>query len=719
MNPDAPYRDDDEHLVDELHRLDLLLAARTAGFRRELAAAAPGGALYVSHEEVDRLLVRGADAQAGDGSADDAAALERERIDRRIRASAAAGIALALPRLAELFALDDLERDALLVCLAPELDAKYDRLYAYLQDDITRRRPSLALLMDLLAARGSRRTLRRTLGRDGALRRHELLRPVDDATSPSGSSALSCLLRVDERIVGAVLGGESLDQRLVGLASARPAPVDHPAMDGASGAEDAVARLLARADDGKPLVVHLSGPPGIGRREAAARACARTRGTLLVVDLPRLLARSPEPDDLLRTALREARLRGATLFLDDADVLFAQDASAAAARRGIARVLADDAQTVVLAGTGAQAWPAEFSALAFHQIRFAMPAPPDRDLAWKEALSSVDAPDVPLDELARFRLTPGQIRQTVTAAELDARSRPGDDRLAAEDLLDAARRQTRHRLGDLAVHIAPRAGWPDLVLPEEPKAQLRDIGHQVRHSETVLDRWGYGRARNARGTTALFVGPPGTGKTLAAEVIAGDLRLDLYTVDLSTVVSKYLGETEKNLARIFAEAEAGFCVLFFDEADALFGKRTKVRDAHDRYANIETSYLLRRLEEFDGIVVLATNLRENMDDAFTRRLRTVVDFPFPDEARRREIWARHLPDGAPVAADVDLDLLAREVTVAGGHIRTIVVNAAFLAAADTGTLELRHVLQAARREFSKLGKPWPDLLTDSAGRAHA
>jgi SpoVK/Ycf46/Vps4 family AAA+-type ATPase len=720
MTSEQPYRDDDEHLADELRRLDGVLAHRVANFRRELAAAASGGALYVSHEEVDRLLAGAPDPDGGIGPAQSPGEADRARIARRVRRSTEAGRTPALARLTALFSLTDLEHDVLLVCLAPELDSKYDRLYAYLQDDITRRRPSLALAMDLLSPVVGRRTLRRVLSPEGALRRHDLVHVLEDTNSPSGDSALSRLLQLDERILGALLGGESVDQRLAGLVTPLGTPADHavsPATDGAGDAESALGRLLDMAGVHDTLVVHLTGPAGTGRRDTAARACARHGRHLVAVDLPGLLSRSGEPDRLLVTTVREARLRGATLYLDGADALFAPDAAGAAARRAVAGALADVRKVVVLAGTTAHAWPAEFHGLRFHALRLPVPGPADRDLVWKEALSDHDAPAVTVDELARFRLTPGQIRRTVAAAALTARARSGEDRFTADDLLDAARRETRHRLGDLAQHVAPRAGWPDLVLPEEQKALLRGIGHQVRHSALVFDGWGYGAGR--RGVSALFVGPPGTGKTLAAEVVAADLHLDLFTVDLSTVVSKYLGETEKNLARVFEEAEAGHCVLFFDEADALFGKRTKVRDAHDRYANIETSYLLRRLEEFDGIVVLATNLRENMDDAFARRLGTVVEFPFPDADLRRQIWARHLPDRAPVAPDVDLDVLAREVTVAGGHIRTIVLTAAFLAAAESSALAMRHLVEATRREFTKLGKPWPDLPpTDPAGGDH-
>jgi SpoVK/Ycf46/Vps4 family AAA+-type ATPase len=225
----------------------------------------------------------------------------------------------------------------------------------------------------------------------------------------------------------------------------------------------------------------------------------------------------------------------------------------------------------------------------------------------------------------------------------------------------------------------------------------------------VFGGWGFSAwGTRGMGVTALFGGPPGTGKTMAAEVLAGDLGLDLYKVDLSGVVSKYIGETEKNLRRIFIEARSGNAILFFDEADALFGKRTEVSDAHDRYANIETSYLLQQMEQYDGVVLLATNLRQNLDEAFTRRIRFIVEFPFPDADSRARIWRTHFPPAAPIAPDVDVEFLAREFAVAGGTIRNIVLNAAFLAVADGGVIDRRHILHGTRREFEKIGRLWTE-----------
>lgn len=277
--------------------------------------------------------------------------------------------------------------------------------------------------------------------------------------------------------------------------------------------------------------------------------------------------------------------------------------------------------------------------------------------------------------------------------------------LQAADLLAAARSHSNPRLGTLARKIEPRYAWSDIILPADQLALLQEIVAAVRGRPQVLDAWGVGRklARSS-GVPILFAGPPGTGKTMAAEIIAGELELDLYGIDLSTVVSKYIGETEKNLERIFGEAQSSNAILFFDEADAIFGKRSEVKDAHDRYANIETSYLLQRMEAYDGVTILATNLRANLDEAFTRRLQFAVDFPFPEEEYRLRIWQTLFPPTLPRAADVDFGLLAGRFRLAGGNIRNVIVSAAYLAAADGRQVTMEHLLHGVRRELQKMGR---------------
>jgi SpoVK/Ycf46/Vps4 family AAA+-type ATPase len=326
-----------------------------------------------------------------------------------------------------------------------------------------------------------------------------------------------------------------------------------------------------------------------------------------------------------------------------------------------------------------------------------------------------------LDALAsRFRLTPGQIAEATAVAYSQALWRmaahvpqalspesPGS--LSLRDLFSAGRAQSGHDLANVAHKITPVYTWDDIVLPNDALAQLREICQRVMHQHRVLGAWGFDRKLSqGKGVNTLFAGPSGTGKTMAAEIIANELGLDLYKIDLSGVVSKYIGETEKNLDRIFRAAENANAILFFDEADALFGKRSEVRDSHDRYANIEISYLLQKMEAYDGIAILATNLRQNLDDAFVRRLAFTVHFPFPDEASRRRVWAGIWPPETPLAADVDQAFLARQFKLSGGNIKNIALAAAFLAAEDGGLVTMAHLLQATRREYQKMGKVLSD-----------
>jgi len=277
--------------------------------------------------------------------------------------------------------------------------------------------------------------------------------------------------------------------------------------------------------------------------------------------------------------------------------------------------------------------------------------------------------------------------------------------LTTEHLLAAARAHSNPRLSTLARKIVPRYGWDDIVLPEDQLEMLREIVATVKGRPQVLDAWGLGsKLVSSRGVTALFSGPPGTGKTMAAEIIAAELGLDLYKIDLSTVVSKYIGETEKNLERIFAEAECSNAILFFDEADALFGKRSEVRDSHDRYANVEISYLLQRMETYDGVTILATNLRANLDEAFTRRLQFAVDLPFPEAADRLRIWQTLFPPDVPRDPGLDFCVLATRFRLAGGNIRNILVSSAYLAAADGRSVTMEHLLRGTRRELQKMGR---------------
>jgi hypothetical protein len=312
--------------------------------------------------------------------------------------------------------------------------------------------------------------------------------------------------------------------------------------------------------------------------------------------------------------------------------------------------------------------------------------------------------NLPLPLLAnQFALTTGQIRDAMATARGHAAQR--GEALAEHHLFLAARAHSNPRLEMLARKLTPRYEWGDIILPDDQRTMLREIVETVRGRPRVLDEWGVGRKlASSAAVTVLFAGDPGTGKTMAAEVMANELNLDLYKIDLSTVVSKYIGETEKNLEKIFSEAESSNAILFFDEADAIFGKRSEVKDAHDRYANIEISYLLQRMESYHGVTILATNLRANLDEAFTRRLHFVVDFPFPEAADRLRIWQTLFPPDVPRAGELDFAPLAERYKLAGGNIRNVIVSAAYLAAANGGSVTMGYLLHGLRRELQKMGR---------------
>jgi SpoVK/Ycf46/Vps4 family AAA+-type ATPase len=306
----------------------------------------------------------------------------------------------------------------------------------------------------------------------------------------------------------------------------------------------------------------------------------------------------------------------------------------------------------------------------------------------------------------QFVLTGGQIRDAVRAASDDLRLRDKTGAVPSSvDLFASARAQSQHQLRSLAQHIEPVYSWEDLVIPPATLSQLREIASAVKHRHVVYNQWGFEqRLSLGKGTKALFAGPSGTGKTMTAEVIARELGLDLYKIDLSTVVSKYIGETEKNLDRIFRAAQSSNAIIFFDEADALFGKRSGVKDAHDRYANIEVAYLLQKVEEYDGFVILATNLVLNIDEAFKRRMNYTVEFPFPDEHHRELLWRGMFPPQTPLAENLDFTFLGRQLPMSGGNIKNVALAAAFLAAAEGSTVQMRHLIQSVAREWHKLGK---------------
>jgi hypothetical protein len=363
-------------------------------------------------------------------------------------------------------------------------------------------------------------------------------------------------------------------------------------------------------------------------------------------------------------------------------------------------VLAEAPVPVILAGRSS--WQADWTDRVPWMTEAPVTTLEDRQGLWMAVAEHADVRDAAAN-MAAFRLSPQQIQRALRLAQVRAQARGTGPSLS--DLQAGARAENTSGLDQLARRVEPRASWDDLIVPGPIRTQLQELGSRARLRDIVLDDWKLGGgATHGRGVTALFSGDPGTGKTMSAEVVAAGLGLDLYVVDLSSVVDKYIGETEKNLDRIFSQADRINGVLLFDEADALFGQRSEVSDARDRYANVEIAYLLQRMEQFDGLAILTTNLRANIDEAFLRRLDALIDFPMPEEQDRLAIWKLHLPDRVPMADDLELDFMAARFRLSGGHIRNVCLTAAFLAAERGEPLEMADLVRATAREYNKLGR---------------
>ncbi len=588
----------------------------------------------------------------------------------------------ALETLCDAFRLTHFERHILLLCAGMELDSHFPPLCASAQGEPRRTYPNFSLALAALPE-----------PHWSALTPAAPLRAANLIDVGAGEGLTLSPLRIDERVLHYLTGLSYLDQRLQGVVEPVQAPAELPPSQ-ADLAERI--RQLWLHFEGAPErpVIQLRGTDHSGKLAIAASACASLGLTLHLIHASEIPTAPAEREALARLWRREALLSAGALLVDCEEIDSADQARTAVSLIEIAPGM------VMVSGRES------LCVRKRHSIQLDVDKPTtaeQRDL-WCSALGvSPQGPDGHVDAIVgQFNLGAQEIGSV--SAEAFAGAGDGQAETPGTRLWEACRAQTRPRLDDLAQRIRPAATWEDLVLPEPQRQTLREIAGQVRQRVKVHDSWGFA-AKNSRGLgiSSLFAGASGTGKTMAAEVLANELRLDLYRIDLSQVVSKYIGETEKNLRRVFDAAEEGGAILLFDEADALFGKRSEVKDSHDRYANIEVSYLLQRMETYRGLAILTTNMKQALDPAFLRRIRFVVQFPFPDATQRAEIWRRIFPAGTPIDG-LNLDRLSR-LNVAGGNIRNIALNAAFLAADAGEPVRMTHLLRAARGEYAKIEKP--------------
>ena len=613
------------------------------------------------------------------------------------------GFTPRLKALQNIFEITSFEWWAWIICLAPTLDLRYERIYGYLQDDVTQTAAGTDLILNLLLpeAHLSRFEYLPAFSPQGNLRASRLLIPIDSSAKPANN--LRQAFRVSTSLVNWLFGEYIPSARLGTNVEFYPSAAELPDAELVRVFAPPELPPLESIQSLKPLI-SLYGTDHFRQDMAVGKLASELELPLLKIKI--------QPDDEESTALeklsiavRDAKLLQALLYIQGMDVFISRERTLLPAAFQIVEQASD---TVILAskipfrlGADMQGNDSPLLSVSFTGLSAV-----ERTALWKELLDGA-SDSLPKKEIAilagQFNLSSGQIIAASSTAMSEALQAKRS--LEMSDLFKAARLHSGHHLAELARKMKPRYVWEDLILPETPLTMLKEMVSMVQSRPMVLETWGLGRKlTSGAGISALFAGPPGTGKTLAAQIMANRLGIDLYRIDLSSVVSKYVGETEKQLEQIFTEASESNAILFFDEADSIFGKRSEVKGAHDRYANIEVSYLLQRMEEYDGVAILATNLRANLDEAFTRRLQFIVNFPFPDEEYRRKIWKVLMPPGLPRVDDLDFDVMADRFKLSGGSIRNIIVSAAYFAAANGGMVDMSHLMHGARREFQKMGR---------------
>ena len=580
-----------------------------------------------------------------------------------------------LQQLSTCFNLSPFEQAILLVCVGMELSPEFGVLCGQAQGDVKLTYPTFMLMLSIFPYHHWD-----ALAPDGTLRHWRLIELGE------GQTLTQSQLRIDERILHYLIGQPSLDDRFKGILDLIPIkPNLVPSQ------QQLAEKIAVLWQQNKQMIMQLYGIETVGKSAIAVTAAQLTQRTLYRLPTQTIPTTLGDVNTLALLWNREAILSNGILMIDYESHHEIDPAKAIALKFLITQI-----QTpLVITGRDRSFFQGvEIQQRPYISLEVCPPNSDEQRFLWQSALAQADHNEIePL--VTQFNLN----QPTIEAVCAEATH--------ASQLWDLCRLRSRPQMDDLAQRIEASAEWEDLVLPDAQKQILSAIAAQIKQRAKVYEQWGFGtNSKRGLGISVLFAGASGTGKTMAAEVLARTLKLDLYRIDLSAVVSKYIGETEKNLGRVFDAAESGSVILLFDEADALFGKRSEVKDSHDRYANMEVSYLLQRMETYQGLAILTTNLKETLDTAFLRRIRFVIKFPFPDSMQREEIWRRVFPKALPIES-LDMAKLSR-LNVAGGNIRNIALNAAFIAADTEEKVGMKHLLEASKSEYTKLERTLTD-----------
>jgi AAA+ superfamily predicted ATPase len=827
-----PYDSSLDHVQDELNLLNLQLRLATLKFRNQhlTAESKELSGLVISDQEIEGIFdsfsarkdgeqadsqtfgeTRQADAELIGEMKELAYQIRKTqaRIDLRKRSSLEKGMHLLLEEISKTLSLSLFEYYTLIICLAPEIDIKYERLYAYLQDDITKKKPSLELCLRLLCSGLYERTMCRDILLNSNLFRFHFLEYLD--TQPN---MLSRPLRLHDHIVNYILEMNYLESLLGGkqvlyhLKLDRYSLVDYDNVSRfikdyvtesqsieISSHNEVKIRLkeyilnilggyeiknegASESSNLQPIIL-LSGKEGSGRKSSVTSVLhsLNLKNTLLVLDMK--TARNILPitglEKIMEVAIREAIIKNSHMYIDNLSSILTEE-NEEKNFQTLERILwhirdlkGKNQGTIIFV-----AWNTDdldsssiidnfrhhtmFSQFNSLFIEFPSSISYEDEISiWHHYLDvyrnsilqvksgaasitgaeddELDVTKIATEMVSKFNFTIGEIERSVAMSVNESQFERGaggriSKNIAIDSLYRACYLNSNRKLNRVSTRLNRRYLLNDIVLPSERKQQLIDVLNYLKHRNQVFYSWGFAEKLGLNnGLNILFSGESGTGKTMAAQIIANELKLEIYKIDLSMLVSKYIGETEKNIDRIFKEAETCNAVIFFDEADAIFGKRTEIRDSHDRYANIEVSYLLQKLEEHEQIVILASNLKHNIDEAFIRRMQFIIDFPFPGEGERFQIWKRVFPDQFKhLDKDIDWNFLAARFKTSGAMIRNIAITAAFLAAsAYSPTLGMKHVVGAVKRELEKNGKPvipsdfgeYYDMIKDSIAAKQA